>query len=702
MRRAALLAVLALAPLLRADGFRPRAAVTYETQESNTFIATGLRQALDMQFSRTVSDYLRYRLGIAIDRYEGTSRNDLAPRRNADALDLRPAAAMSLHYGPVSMRADYSLFRTTARAGDLESQRDLERIAATLQWNEVRHLPSGSLSVRRSRTEEGQRLSLKNDNATASLFYNWRRLTASLGQSFSRQSDGTERYNRNSTGQYASLGYTASFANGKLVATANANGGRSRDTDRTGNRAARIPNLVAVTRAYISVDDTPLVSRDHPLAAAPALTDNRFDVPAGVSLGPDSTSHQTIALDLGRVTEVDEIEINVRGAKNEPLRNGNGVHWDVYTSADGELWQTHNANATSTFDAARSLYEVAFEKVDTRWIKVVSFGVTPETASVTEVQAFWHTVVEGDGRRSSENTSTSLNAFLGFTPIQTLTFTYNGTANRASVESSDRPTATFRDFTHLLSAHTDPFRQLGVDLQYELRTIRTDRTADDLRGYRAAARWMPLQRLTLNAAFSMQEQTLAGEVFDTRSVTADLIARVYPSLDVTLGAGRTLQHRDDGATLSSTFATISTRAQLTPKLRLLLSGTVSESDRSTVPLGVPPGRDQRWNADLDWRLGRSLSLGGAFGWIESDTLSGVSQRYRINWNPFADGTVTLTTLYDQDIDPYSDSRSRRVLVAPRWQINPFATLDLSYIAIATTGARRYESKLFQASLNLTR
>jgi hypothetical protein len=145
---------------------------------------------------------------------------------------------------------------------------------------------------------------------------------------------------------------------------------------------------------------------------------------------------------------------------------------------------------------------------------------------------------------------------------------------------------------------------------------------------------------------------------------------------------------------------------VTRTTRLTLNANVQRArggsaDPSTLLLGVP--QDDRYSAEFTWQPGRPLLISTRLGWSQNRERRGLTQRYRAEWFPFADGSISLAGSYDEDIDPLTDRRARRLVLNPRWVMSRFLILDLSYTAVdSEIDFRTDEQKTFYATLTVTK
>lgn len=683
-----------------AQDFRPRVVLSWETRDVNGMATSQLRQDIDVFLSRAITDTIALDMVVGANHYNQSTDTDLGTS-SLKGFELRPSGALHADFGPVRTQTTFAMRRSRAEVDGTRSEKVNEQFDTGGSWDQGRYAPGGTFRALRYRLDDriADRQFL-NDFAGASLFYGWRGLSIGAGRGFRVESDNQPGYERRTTDTTAGLTYTNSFAGGRLTVAAASNATQSIVDDQS-STGSRVPTYIA-GRVLWAVDDTPLDSGDHPLAPYPALNDGRTEVLTEIDLGPNGASFQAFAFDFSRVSPVDEIDVIVRDERQEEVDNATGVRFDVYTSLDGIRWTPHLAGVTTTFDSVRSLYEVVFESVDTQWIKVVSFGAAPQPVLVTETQALFHRVV-GASENDTEYRTLVSNAAVYFTPVRSVTLGYTGNSYQTEQKSGESLQSDIDDVMHIVSGRYEPRGWFSYEARYELHDVVTDREEQHGTSIVGSVRFSPRPQLTTTLQCDRREEELQILSITGRTCSANLTARIYSTFDVTAGVSNRSEESNTGGTHEARSLWISSDARVTRSLRVMLAAALNRGsyDRWEGPL-APLTRDDRYTAEVEWIGGRALGLGATASWVETPSFSGLLQRYRIRWSPFGDGSVSLITNYTQDVDPYTDSRSDRILVSPRWQINPRAALTLTYTAVSNSGQQSYASDSLLASLILGR
>lgn len=705
MRRFALLAVLLWLPSVAgAQQTSARALLAFQQYHLGDRTTSGFRQTYDLHLQRAFTMTSLVRLIVRGDDFRGTSQFASTPH-SAGSRQIQPIGEFILNTTNIHAQLRGELFDTRSRDGTRESSRHIDRLTGQMTW-QPDGLPTLTLRGQRSDTnDDAAQLRLRDDNAYAELAYGWRDVHATVSERYIRSADPLSGYDRRMGTHVGDLTYATTRFDGRLSVSAEGSAQLSRIDERAGAQTSSIPTPVAISRALYGIDDTPTDDRDHPLAVYPTLLDNHLNVSSGIDLGPEGVSFHNIAIDLGRIDRVDEMRILVRDAAGNILRNGGGpVTWDAYTSQDGNVWTP--LVARTTFNAPLSLYAIDFDLTNGRWFKVVSFGVNSESTFVTEVQAYYHAAIEPGKQRSS--TQNFYNGLTSITarPWDKLTLTYTGSYSSVEQDIAANNLRT-SDFEHVADVQYDWRKWLSLRGQYVTRQTRGFGTNDSVDGITTYVDWTPTTQLRTTLEISRQNQTLSGRLFtiDTNAIHASafLLKSVFLGLEV----GTQHQTFADAAPAADRqYLTLTGNVQWLPTLRMLLNATMQRNDtRSSDPASqlLGPSRDNRASSEFIWRPGLPLVVSARFGHVSGAAVTGFTQRYHVDWHPFADGTVSLGGSYDHDIDPTSNRRATRMVVNPRWTMNRFVMFDINYTAVSTsyTAFVNRQHTLF-ATLTLTR
>lgn len=698
-----LAALAALASVLVPDatlgeGVDGRALLSYQAQDASTFSSSTLRQTYDLRVRRRFTEPVEYRLRLRYEDDRGESRFR-GSRSDVGTSQLQPLAELLVSLGRVATHASYEHTWLDSREGN---ERQLSRAFARVDVT-PRDLPSSSLDAER-RVSRDEGAGLDQVESAAGIAF-----VQEIGGWQLRQSnrvvefeDGARAFERRQIQLQAGAAFEAAPSARRVTGNVavNASAVRMEETF-LGASGGLVPREIAAARGLYAVDDLPADSSDHPLAAVPALVDGNLAASAGISIGPDGASFQNVGVDMGRFIEIDELRIYARNADGNPLPTDGLVTWTAYGSADGSSWIPAGATR-SVYFAPLGYYQVQFDRTTARYFKAVSFGVNTLQAFVTEVQAVVNEEFRPRDRRVNWNVAGMGTGQVQVRISERTTLGYTGLANYGRQTSGSLGASTFFDVDQMVAATYESSRQLTLDARVQYREVFPGGAGQraTATGVVGTARVLPLPTLehALGAGWTAERAT-SREV-DTATVTLRNVAHVYPTLDVLLDAGYTWQ--GDRATSRSGdrySGATSVRAQLTRDLGLTLAGAWSRAYETTAP--IQAGQDDRYFADVSWRASSRLNLGARVGWVEASSASGLTQRYRVYWNPFQGGSIQLGVTYDEDVDSFIQQRSRRFSIYPRWQLNRHASLDLNYSLFTRNMGENPRTELLFATFTLT-
>ncbi|HEY6100198.1 MAG TPA: hypothetical protein VIW03_12245, partial [Anaeromyxobacter sp.] len=644
-------AALALAPgLAGADDLTGRGIVSYQGQDAATQSSSQVKQAYELRLQRHPSDGIEYRLRL---RYEDDRGETVQREVRSSVLtrQLQPAGEVLVSLGTALLDAGYDF--TWLDTAGARNPRQLDRVFVR---GSVR--PSGLPSVMvdaEQRTARDAAASL--DQVDASLGFSvdhgvgsWRFRQSDRFADFEDRAIGFER---RQVQLQASVGYETPADSRRLVGTVQLNGNANRMIENLLSGTPQdVPRDIGAARGLYGWDDTPADSTDRPLVGTPALVDGNLGAPAGISVGPDGLSFQNVGVDMGRFVQLDELRIYVRNGAGNPLPSDGLVGWTAWTSADGIAWVPAPASASSYYPPL-GYYRVEFGETTARYFKAVSFGVNTLEAFVTEIQALVHERFVPTQERTSWNLLGSATANGTYRVSDRTALTYVGNSNLGRQRSPGAGALTSFDWDQTLGVTYRPASVVTLDARWQDRQVFPgvgERATTEV--FAGTARVTPLAGLEHALGAGWQTERGPSRAVDSTFVTLRNYARLYPTLEVGLDAGYTLQQDAILAQRGERWSgAASTLARLTPDLTLGLNASWSRAWDTTAP--IQAGRDDRYSADASWRASQQLTLAVRVGWVEASGATGWAQRYRLYWNPFPRGTIQVGLTYDEDVDSYT-------------------------------------------------
>lgn len=687
-----------------------RLSVAWQSFERGDITTEGLRQRYELALDRPLTDTFDLRLALRYEQ-DASGSTVLGEERTGDYRALEPRLAIRWALPNLAFAADAvrteTRTETDAIVGRVASESTSDRMRAALDYTPA-GLPALGLDAARERVEldgagaaGGERIDQRVGG----------RLGWALG-GFSLAGYARHAENRDDAAGFevasdeagAGVDWSRSFRRDLLTVHAGASGSSIRFEDRRVS-AGGVPTPVPLTATATTVDSTPEDHFDRPLTANPLLRDGDRERPAGIRLGPDGEAFTTLAVDLGSTAPVDEIRVVVRDPEGRPVTTGGPVEWEVWTSADGQLWRRLAEPATTRFDAASSWWSVTFPQRLERRIQLVTFFVNSVATEVTEVEA-WARAAAAPGEQVRRETESWRGAG-GFAlrPHSTLALGFEGSVAGASrTESSERELDT-RDTEQSWSAAWAPGRHLELALQRTARESTAEGFLGEVENRLTVTsgvvqlRANPNLHLTLDA--SRTEEEAGATTLEVERRFARAFSRIFPGLEIGFDVGEQRQTLAGGsATLVQPSMALSVRARPRRDLQLTASASRREAEwDGSPPAGAPAAEtEDRWTVDLFWQPSSQLGVGATAGRAGDGGGSTPVHGWRLHWNPFPRGALRIDGRYDEDVDPIADRRTRRLFLTPRWQVNDRLTLNLSWFRLETSVAGRSDA---QTSLRST-
>jgi hypothetical protein len=684
--RAPLLALVALAAVARpagaVEGLQAAAELQYSHYDQGARESDSLGERLRLGYDRNVSAPLSYGLKLAW-------LNDQANVFTDGPSPLQQTLLAGLRLGYAQPAVGSTLLYELSRM-DVQGVSGLPGAATTAQ----RGLTTLSFSPQGSAFAGGAMLEWQGQSATAAATTNQYR--GSLSGSYTAPRGGAQLgtglelfdnlgtgYRRWTVSPNAGGNLSASFLDGavSLNSSVTATYSHYEESLRSGSAVSE-PREVAAQGAGFVVTSLPTDTSTTPASPAPALLDGDLAASAGISLGPDGSSFSNLSLDIGRIVTLDQLRIYVRDPAGSQLQAGGPVSWSIYTSVDGRYWLPCSLVA-SVFDVSLSAWELTFQPTAARYFKAVNFGVNLLPTLVTELKSFEHRLFLPNQVRTSSQAAEVWSMGLSVVPVEKLSVSLSANVG-ATQQLPDQAPDTFASTRSVAaSASAGPYGGVTVGAgASRLDVVQSGVPLLRSSSLNASVQYVPVPILSLGVEGALAEQVYGDLRIGSRSASAS--GSLRPLTALTLGVYGGLA-QSESATTQQTVG--SAGASLTSRLRrdleLLLSASYQKrlSGSEVVPEGVPIPRQfliSSYSAGVNYRPSLQLDIRATFGYTEAERASGLVQNYRVFWRPFVAGSVSLSSSYQQDVDPLGGSRQHRASLSAQWTPSKFLTLSGTY------------------------
>lgn len=697
----------------RGDDFRGRGIVSYQRSEQDGGAANQLSQRYELRYQRAVAESVQYRLFMAWqdDRGSVTLREPESQRivkQKSEGSQIEPALDVMVNFSPVTVQAGGNFRLVNSKSGNApEHEGRFLKLYGNFNLFPEKFPSLAANVTRRTSEDQATNIETADDSLSANIGYTYKGLSLQSGGRYSRFEDNSTGFSRDIVGYQGGLNYAGGFLDDRLTLQAGYYIGLNELTEKTGNKGGgSAPLQIAPVQGLYANDPTPLNSLDNPLVNTPSLIDGNLAASSGIDIGSGGQSLQNIGVDLGTALPADRVRIHVRTAAGNLVSAGGSITWSIYAGSDGINWELVTANAAASFIQSLGYFEITFARTAARFLKVVNFGVNTAESLVTEMEVFRQT--PSASAEPKKSTFLNQNGTLNMTarPFSKVALTYSGTFNAASQDSLSQSFSS-TEMNNLAAADFGPFGFATAGLRYQGRrssqTSGLDQSSDN---YTGRLNWSILP--TLDTAFSIthgEERVGGAPTLETNSTALTADMRLYPTWRVTLSLGYAGQKDLQNSRSSDSLVLAGTSsAQLTRSLdwSMNFSAQWGSSFVSSATAQVfQKSQAKSIYSDFNYRPSPQLNLGAHLGYLATDSQSGFVQGYRINWIPFPDGTVLITTRYDLDRDPISGQNSYRFSVAPRWNINPNLYLDLNYSHVVRKALVTTTVNSYFATLNFT-
>jgi len=475
--------------------------------------------------------------------------------------------------------------------------------------------------------------------------------------------------------------FRKSFLDNKLTSSGSYSITNKETDTETQGQDVRVPDEVGAEVGLYSEDTTPNTGS---LDSSSALTNNdrneAVTSPSTIDIGSNNTD-QNIGLKLNRITEIEEIRVYV-DAENVSFPIPDDLDWDVYWSNDndaGTSWNLVNTSLTSSdYNTNEDRYEITFPKTEAQYFKVVNNDPADglQSLEVTEIEAYSYTTFQANTTTEQELTTKTLQASLGYRPVEWLSFTYDFTQDKEERDPEDEDT---RRDTHNVSGRVERrlHKYVTTWAQYRRRWDDDSETEDTTTDtYLLHFLSSPLDTLDTDLSFN---HTVSKEESKTQSRSSSalfqLAAKLREGADLDVDTNITRSENLDSDTETTTKSVDSTlRLELTSMLtaELEYNRDWTETER---PDGDTTGRTSFAKTTFYWRPSQEFYFRGAYS-IDRDEKTGdetIQQQYNVNWLMTEKMQLDMSyTLQDDDTDSstYSSDLS--------WDLSRVFTLRFGY------------------------
>ncbi|MDA8103851.1 MAG: hypothetical protein M0Z71_00570 [Nitrospiraceae bacterium] len=454
-----------------------------------------------------------------------------------------------------------------------------------------------------------------------------------------------------------------------------------------------------------SIDDTPLQGVLDP---NPALIDGNLTAAAGINIGlpqvGGDTKPRNIGLDFVANTEVNELFLYVD--RELPAEVAASFSWDVYISPDNLNWTLWSPLVKAQYDAFRNRFEIGFQNVQTRYIKVVVNPLSPAVLGATQFPNILVTEMEAYIRRAAEGVkgkikSTTHNVGLDgryrllddpllYYEVSYFLIQQTGVIS-SKISTLSNGFSVSKRLSRVFSGNARIAREDSVD--------RLGNTHAYV--YSAALNATPLKTLSHSLTFSGRNETNPQGKLDRNSIFLYNSADLYTGISLYASGGLGFSTLETGRKQDSTILNGGTNIVPNRYLSLNLNYASTVTDETGGGLPEASFTTRRTDVGVTCRPFPLLYLVASWGWVTDMDRKMTLQNYGVNWTPFVDGQLQFSFAYNENLQSDINGKVKNLLAAVRWNITQRSYLDVAYQVIDTSSVTETaKANIFSTTLRI--
>jgi hypothetical protein len=682
----------------RAEGISGYFDLTYSHFNSETRDAVGgttkvdsgaFIQRYNLALSKTFFPTVTMAASGLFDRIDSSTETD-GVKSDASNTRIQPYVSLTLNTPLIMVQGTYLLTEEKAKSNGVSSPTFYRQQAGGSLGYRPDRFPSLNLQYTQSENYDSSRSvrdtvdDVLNVNSLYSPVKDLQLTYAGTFDDFKDKLVNNEFQTRTNSG---TVQYSSRWWKNRLTFYGNYNL-TQRSTEVTTSGKGEIPFLRSPFAGLVGLSDTPALVA---LLPNPALIDGNTTVPAGIDIGlfppgPESARPRNIGLDFVVDTEVNTLYVWVD--KKLPINVSTTYAWDIYTSLNNQDWTLRQTVTPAPFGAFDNRFEINFQNVTARYIKVVTRPLAqlpPPTVEdpdptifrniqVTELQAYLRVAAQSvSGKTSITTQFLNLDARVRLLDVPSVYYEVTYFRNQAS---PNPPTSIL---TNALSSN----HQINRVLSGSWRVSREDN--DSERGLRVTYNYyasliaVPLPTLSHNLNFSGRSEEFEGRKADSNSVFLFNSAELYKGINVNLSGGINRATSETGVKNESTQWSFG--ASLIPHRTLNVNMSYSSTNGKQSG-GNQPDKENKSSAgeiSVSFTPFPTLFLFGDWAvFRQTGQPTDLTQNYTLAWSPFPGGTLHFNFPYTETRRSSNDQKDRAFSPNILWNITSRTSFSVSY------------------------
>lgn len=667
---------------------------------------TSLNEQLNLTLTKTIFPHLRLLANGIFENNRITSETSGEEAVSTTRI-LRPFADLTLRTPLYTFGVNYTRRETRNEISDRPSATDVnEAYGAILGWRPD-GLPSLDMRYIHTNTFDNERLIRDSSDdfySVQSSYEPVRGLGLRYRGTYDDNRENLQQLRTKNLSNDARVTYDKRFFNDRATVSASYEI-TTRSTEVITGGQGEVDFRQSPFSGLSSIDDTPMEGKLDP---NPALIDGNTSAAAGVNIGlpPIGGDMQlrSIGLDFVAVTDVNELSVYVD--RDLPAEVAASFSWDVYVSDDNLNWTLWSPLVSARFDTFRNRFEVAFQDIQTRYIKLVVKPLAPGIVGssqflsilVTEMEAFIRKPADSvKGKLSSTRHNIGLDGRLRLLEDPLLFYevsyflikTTGILSTQISVLSNGLSVT--KGFSRVFTGNARIAREDSVEKSGDTHAY----------VYSAGLNATPIKTLRHSLTFSgRSEKNPQGDV-DRNSVFLYNTADIYTGIGLYAGGGLSFTTLETKRKQESTILNGGSNIAPSRYLSLNLNYSSTVTDESGGGLPETSFTTRRADVGVTYRPFPLLYLVASWSWVTERDKQMSLQNYGVNWTPFVDGQLQFSFAYNESLESEIRGKVRNMLAGVRWNITRRSYLNAAYQTIDTGSiTETAKAKIFSTTLRI--
>ena len=585
--------------------------VKFDSREQETY-----KQQYSVNWSKTYFENITLRSDYFYSKYDVLQNSDNSSWKE----EQRPTIGLTWTNKHINLGSTASYKQDKSNSAILESNREdfsvflktlsekYPKLTLRYYWD---HIYNDELASARNTKENKFQAELHESYKRSLINYNF-----------------TRRKNNNQTNNVRTVQYqhsfqfgnTSHFKESRLLFTTNYTFVHSSQTD---TRPVAGSDFIFIPYSEALYKETASILLDT-LQRNPSLNDGNSDNPAQPSINIGGTAiNQNLGIDFGYPEDVSAIYLYVDRFSD------NTKDFHVYISNDNYNWTSYYTGPDVEFNEGYNRFEIVFPSVKTRYIKVVTSGISNfDPVLVTEIRALAKEQVDVDTKYKS--TSHQLNVGSRYRFAENFQSSLNASFQHQSGRANDA------DRDNIYYALSSQYTQSDVvnhnflwTQSYQL----FNGAALDISSYTASYLLLltPIQRLEFSFASNYQKDFID---YDENSNNLSFLLNTKGTPLTNLNFSGEVSYSKYNQLLGDDqFNTWNRRITLDGKITRTLSMILGWSYRSTDTRSLDTTTTQTlYRASFRYRMTRTIFMRGSIQ-LNKNRTKYMSEEFQLGWNP---------------------------------------------------------------------